>query len=182
MKVLCFLLSIADESQHEKIEYLYTSFHSDMIKYAKYRLNSCGISNYEEDAQDVVQNAFVKIVKYTHAIDFTVGDRKLRAYMLAIVTNEVNNFLNDIDLTEPLDDTLPDDDFFPALQVSSRYDEVVAAIERLDDRYSIALLYRYRENMSIKELATLLGIAEKSVYTRIERGRKLLLKSLGKEK
>ncbi len=180
--MLSFLLSIADEGRQAQIEYLYYTYHDDMMRFAKYRLRLCGDFNYDMDAQDVVQNAFVKITKYTHAVDFTLSYNELRAYVLTIVTNEANNLLKENKTYEELDDCLTEEAFFEALRIKDRYYEVIEAIESLDDRYSIALLYRYRENMSIKELAALLGIAEKSVYTRIERGRKLLLKSLEKEK
>ena len=180
--MLYFLLTIADESQHAKIEYLYYTYHDDMIRHAKFRLKNCGRSNYEMDAEDVVQNAFVKIAKYTHAIDFTLSPKELKSYVLTIVANEVSNFLKENVAFEEIDSNLTDEDFFAELRIKERYDEVVSAIEQLDERYSIVLLYRYREEMSVKDLAALLGIAEKSIYTRLDRGRKLLLDLLGKEK
>ena len=53
-----------------------------------------------------------------------------------------------------------------------------AAIANLDERYSITLSLRYVENLSIKEVASMLGIEEKSVYTRLERGKKKLLEQI----
>lgn len=179
--MLCFLLSLADESQHAKIEYMYFTHHKDMLKYAKYRLKLCEDPNCELDAEDVVQNAFVKISKYIHAIDFTLSEKELRSYAYTIVANEVYNFLNEQIAFEEIDDTFPDEDFFEALRIKERYCKVVSIIEKMDERYSIVLLYRYREEMSVKDIASLLGIAEKTIYTRLERGKRLLLQLLEKE-
>lgn len=61
--MLQFLLSISDESNHSKIEYLYNRYQKEMMRVAKSRLKQLGMPNYEIDAEDVVQNAFVKIAK-----------------------------------------------------------------------------------------------------------------------
>ena len=71
--MLQFLLSIADEKDHAKIEYLYNRYHEDMIRFARYRLRQKKMPNYELDAEDAVQNAFLKITKYIDKVDFTRG-------------------------------------------------------------------------------------------------------------
>lgn len=180
--MLAFLLSIVEEGHQEQVQYLYDTYHDDMIRFAKYRLQTYGDCNYDTNAQDVVQNVYLKLTKYIHAVDFTLSHNELRAYVMAIVTNEAINLLKGNKPVEELDDTVTEEEFFERLRIQERYYEVMAAIESLDERYSITMLYRYRENMSVKELAALLGIAEKSVYTRLERGRELLLKKLEKEK
>ena len=67
------------------------------------------------------------------------------------------------------------------MRIIERYEKVVKAIEKLDEKYSLTLLYRYNENMSVGEIATLMGVPEKTVYTRLERGKKLLLQSINGE-
>lgn len=49
--MLSFLLTITDESEHTKIEYLFNMYHGDMIRFAKSRLQRAGVSNYLIDAQ-----------------------------------------------------------------------------------------------------------------------------------
>ena len=68
------------------------------------------------------------------------------------------------------------------MRVRERYEDVIEAIGKLDERYSIPLSLRVTENMEIKEIAKLLGIAEKSVYTRLERARKMLIDILNGRK
>ncbi|MBR7099292.1 MAG: RNA polymerase sigma factor [Clostridia bacterium] len=182
--MLQFLLSIADEKDHAKIEYLYNQYHDDMLRFAKYRLRQKGMPNYELDAEDAVQNAFLKITKYIHKVDFTVGEKGIRAYVLKIASNEVSGLISDYTFFENIEeynDTMGDGDFFEQMRIKERYDEVVEEIGRLDEKYSISLSLRYGENMGTKEIADLLGVSEKTVYTRIDRAKKLLVEKLNGE-
>ena len=180
--MLFFLFIISDEKDHFKIEYIYNHFHDDMIRFAKYRLKKAGLPNYEMDAEDAVQNAFLKITKYIHAIDIDVNRNELKSYVLTIVSNETSNITADYTYFEDFDDhieELRDDEFYEHMRINERYEEVVETIKKLDDKYSIILLYRYRNNMSVSQIAELMGLPDKTVYTRLERGKKLLLKLLG---
>ena len=68
--------------------------------------------------------------------------------------------------------------FIDRLEIKERYSDVVKAIEKLDDKYSTTLLLVYSEEKTVKEIAEMMGISPKTVYTRLERGRRLLLESL----
>ncbi len=183
--MLQFLLSIADESDHAKIEYVYYRYRDAMLRVAKARLHRMGVPNYELDAEDAVQNAFVKIVKHINRIDFSADDKAIRAYILKIVVNEAMGVAKDHQITDDISELaakIEDGDFFGQMRVQERYEDVVEAIGKLDERYSIPLSLRVGENMEIKEIAELLGIAEKSVYTRLERARKMLIDILNGRK
>ena len=58
------------------------------------------------------------------------------------------------------------------------YGEIVRAIEKLDDKYSTTLQLFFCNEMTPNEIAELMGISPKTVYTRLARGKKLLLESL----
>ena len=58
------------------------------------------------------------------------------------------------------------------------YKKVVLAFENLDEKYSTTLYLFYNEGMSIKEIAKTMGISEKTVYTRFERGKKLIINAI----
>ena len=176
--MLQFLLTLADKSDHEKVEYIYHKYHQDMLRLARSRLSQMGSVNYQLDAEDVVQNAFVKIVRYIGKIDFSLSEQAIHSYIMAIVANEVINFLSDTVYCESWDqyeNSLPDNDFLEKLRIREQYQEVMSAIAQLDERYSITLSLRYVDNMSVKDMSVLLGIEEKSVYTRLERGKQKLL-------
>ena len=182
--VLGFLLTITDERNQEKIKFIYNKYHDDMIRFAKFRLKNSGVSSYELDAEDVVQNAFLKIVKYIDVIDTSRPENQLKSYIFSIVVNEVKNAMADMTFFDDIDiysEKLSDEDFFENLRDNLQYDELVEKIKRLDEKYSITMLLYYCEDFDVKAIADIIGIAEKTVYTRLERGKRLLLDNLSKE-
>ena len=182
--MLAFLLSLADESDHDKIVYLYENFHDVMIRYARHKLYIARAFDYVNRAEDVVQNAFVRMTKYIHSIDFTVSERELRNYILSVVSNEVIRELKDEEHHANINNYVnaaSEESFVKDFLIHERYTEVVAAIEQLGEKYRLALLYRFCKGYSIKEMAELFDISEKAVYTRVERGQKMLKAMLDKE-
>ena len=181
--MLQFLLSIADESDHEKVEYLYHKFHKDMILMAKSKLKGSRNPNYEIDAEDVVQNAFYKVTKHIKKVDFTVSDIELKSYMLRIVVNEANNSIKrhkPVVEVEDFENTIEDGNYFEDIRIQERYDEIINILKGMDDMYRIPMSLRYIENMTIRDISDLLGIAEKSVYTRIDRAKKIIVSKLNR--
>ena len=180
--VLLYLFSLVEADDIPKIEYIYNKYHRDMMRLAKHRLKKAKITSYATEAEDVVQNAFVKISKNIKLIDLDVPERALRAYIMSIVANESSNFVADHEYVESFAEgqyKLSENDFFERLCIKERYDEVTRTIEAMDEKYGITLLYRYHKGMTVKQIASLMGIPEKTVYTRLERGKMLLLKLLG---
>ena len=104
-----------------------------------------------------------------------------KSYLLTIVSNECARFMSQRRVDEPLEQDVETEDFVERIEVRERYRAVVDAIKRLDDKYSNALYLHYVMEKSVKEVAVLLGVPEKTVYTRLERGKKKLLEILGKE-
>ena len=179
--MLAFLLSIADEIDYGKITYLYNNFHDDMIKFAKCRLKKYGYSNYETDAEDVVQSSFLNILKYINTVNFELSKKGLQSYVLTIVLNEIGKLSREyekFDFPEELETNYSEDCFFEMLEIKEKYLLVMSLIKRMDEKYGITLLYYYREDMSVKNIAKLMGISSKTVYKRLERGKVILLEML----
>ena len=179
--MLNFLLSISDESVHSKIEHLYYTYHDDMIRFAKRRLKQSRMRNYEIDAEDAVQNAFVKITKYINKINFDESEKTIRSYMFAIVSNEVINIVSDYQYTDDIDEyaeILADEDFIEKIDAKKSYDSIVKLIKQMDEKYSISLMYYYCHDMDVNEIAKMLGLSEKTIYTRLMRGKLILLKTI----
>ena len=182
--MLTFLLSITEEDNKSKTEHIYKTYHDDMIRFARYRLRIAGCVNYEIDAEDAVQNAFVKIIKYISVINFDAPEKAIKSYIFSIVANEANTIISECAFDKSIDDCtelVSDEDFWDEIDLKLYYTEVVEEIKRMDERYSIPLYLHYCREMSGKEISALLGIPEKSVYTRLSRGRKLLLEIISEE-
>lgn len=182
--MLVFLLSISDESYHNKIIYLYETYHMDMICIAKSRLRNCGIPNYAMEAENAVQNSFVNIIKYIDRVNINVDPKELKAYLVVIVLNEVKKIIREYKPYEDIDnylDKLASEDFVECLCDLEQYEEVVNVIRSLDDKYTTVLLLYYQKEMSVKEIAECLGMPVNTVYTNLNRAKKVLLKILKKE-
>ena len=175
--MLAFLLSLADESDHDKIVYIYEHFHNDMMRVARRRLYMANATNRASRAEDIVQNSFYKLTKYVKAIDFDVTERELRAYVLATVVNETRDELEDERNFDDIDDHRDlsiNEDFLENFMIRERYKKVVEAIEQLKDKYRMALEYHYYRGYSVKEMSEMLELPEKTIYTRLLRAKKMI--------
>ena len=173
-----FLFSISEEQCHDQVEQLYHAYHKDMLRLAAYILrdnrNPVGI------AEDAVQNAFIKIIRHLDKLNFDEKAR-MRAYVMAIVTNEARNLLqtkDNLSLELTSETELSDESFLEKLFLREQYDRVVDALMQLNDRYRIPMQLRYVEELSIPAIAKLLSLPIKTVYTNLRRGKIILLNIL----
>jgi len=136
-----------------------------------------------EDAEDIVQEAFLKAFK---AID-TFRGADARVWMLAIVRNTAMNFLRkrkpdadiDLDQLEPVDQS-PNPE--QGLLEETRREQVRRAIARLEPEFRETLVLREIEGLSYKEIAAVLDIPSGTVMSRLARARQRLLVDLAPAK
>ena len=182
--MLVYLLSISSEEAKPILRGFYLEYKDDLIKIALKELKDAGDTNYIIDAQDIVQNTFVKVTRYINRLPHKDRSNQ-KAYLYAIAKNEIRNFLAQYGKlkTETLDPRdIPDDkNFLVVIDIKERYNEVVDAIYALDERYSTVLLFRYAENYSVKRIAQVLGVDRAVVYSRLRKGKALLLEKLDKK-
>jgi RNA polymerase sigma factor (sigma-70 family) len=136
-----------------------------------------------EDAEDIVQEAFLKAFK---ALDsFRGGDA--RVWMLSIVRNTAMNFLRNrkqdtaiaLVQLEPADRS-PNPE--QGLLEESRRDQVRRAIARLEPEFRETLVLREIEGLSYKEIAMVLDVPTGTVMSRLSRARQRLLIELAPAK
>ena len=137
----------------------------------------------EHDAQDAVQDAFVRALRHFHG--YRGGDA--RAWLLAIVRNvcltrhrrgareRLHSALED---APPLPS--PADDPETALLRAASDREVRAAIERLASDAREVLLLRELHDLSYREIADTLGIPAGTVMSRLARARDQLRRLLAR--
>ncbi len=179
--MLQFLLTISDEANHDKIERIYEKYHNKMMKYALSHLKSAKRTNYMFDAEDVVQNCFLKITKYIDSIDFSRSEIEIKNYCFTVLNHEICNLLGDeevmfVDFTNFCLNT--EFNFVNDIEIRERYDEVVKAIEELDEKYSSTLYLVLCQEKTVNEIAEMMGISAQTVYSRISRGKRKLIDSL----
>ena len=176
--MLQFLLTLTDESNHWKVEHIYNTYHDYMMKYAVSKLRAAGRTNFMYDAEDAVQSSFLKIGKYIDKIDFSRGEKDVKNYCLTILCNEICNVLNDNEENYEFDEEFcsgNEYNIIEELEIRERYNEVVKAIKALDEKYSTTLYLIFCKEKTVNQVAELMGISPKTVYTRLARGRELLL-------
>ena len=179
--MLLFLLSITDEEYRSDIERIYKNHHTAMIKFALSRMKRAKRINYVSDAEDAVQNAFMKITRYVSSIDFSRGETDVRNYCFSILNNEILKILQENEIIFENFEEFSDENVYniiEGLEIREKYDEIVRAIEEMDEKYSTTLYLVYCREMTVKEVSEMMEISEKTVYTRLSRGKKLLLESL----
>ena len=179
--MLQFLLTLTDESNYSKIEHIYQTYHDYMMRYAISKFQALGRTNFKYDAEDAVQNAFMKIAKHIDKIDFSRGEKDVKNYCFTILCNEICNVLSDNqEIFEIVEEFCPEEEynFIEELDLQENYNHIVRAIENLDEKYSTTLYLVFCKEMTVNEIAEMIGISAKTVYTRLARGKKLLLNSL----
>jgi RNA polymerase sigma-70 factor (ECF subfamily) len=135
------------------------------------------LTRNDHDAEDVVQEAFLRAFKYWAGI----SHRDSRSWLLAIVRNTFYTWLrqripeghpfSDADLAE-LDDENPNPER-AALQGADR-EMLKAALEDLPVEFREAIVLREMEGLSYKEIADIANVPVGTVMSRLARGRKRL--------
>ena len=149
--------------------------------YAGYLTGVC--SRYVPDAddmKDVFQESLINII--THIADFSYrGDGSLKAWATRIVVNESLRFLRDTKHHEmmQLDREVPDvpeEDDPPISDVPP--DVIHRMVSQLPTGYRMVFNLYVFENKSHQEIASLLGIKEKSSASQLCRAKNLLAKMI----
>jgi len=136
------------------------------------------IINDDQDAEDIVQESFLRAQKYFAS--FQGGNS--RAWLLSIVRNTCYTWLNQNQMqrktTDLLDEIASDemDQSNPeySLQIKTDRESVALALEKLPVEYRELIVLRELEEMSYKEIALIAGIPIGTVMSRLARARERL--------
>ncbi len=114
-----------------------------------------------EDADDVVQNVFIKA---HHGLMSFNGESEFYTWLYRIATNETINFLRtqNVRRAEPIDDMLQepaatDDAPIEELERREERELIAEAIESLPERQKQVFMMRYYDELSYEEIAEILG-------------------------
>lgn len=138
------------------------------------------------EAEDVVQEAFIKAHRYLHRFS---SDRPFRPWLLAIVRNEARNRRRGAGRRGRLELQVANDPVSgnaapsPETEVLAHEQRIhlLETLDRLPDRYRIVLGCRFLLEMSEADTATVLGVAPGTVKSRSARGLSRLRQMLDAE-
>jgi RNA polymerase sigma-70 factor (ECF subfamily) len=170
------------EGDSEKFGELVERYDAKLLRYArKFLLDP-------DDAQDIVQDIFIKAYENLQSFDAT---RKFSPWIYRIAHNEFVNALKKRESRRTVF-TIDFDTLFPHLQAVDTADS--AALERdtretiekhldkLDPKYREPLILYYLESMDYREIADILRIPISTVGVRLARARAMLKKKTQGEK
>ncbi|MBI2098288.1 MAG: RNA polymerase sigma factor [Candidatus Wildermuthbacteria bacterium] len=155
----------------------YEKYADALFRYCYFRLSD------EEKAKDVVQDTFVKTWDY---IAQGKSIAEMRAFLYRVASNCIVDQYRKRKTTSL--NYLQEKGFEPRLDIREKLEteieakEVIEVLQQLDEKYRDAFIMRYVGELSVKEIAEILGEAENTVSVHIHRAVKqvrLLLKHEG---
>jgi RNA polymerase sigma-70 factor, ECF subfamily len=144
---------------------------------------ACHLLGDEHDAQDVVQDAVLRALRYFDGY----GDGDPRAWLLAIVRNCCHSWHRQ-HRADRLNVTYSDADGSTHLQADDADSDAIESSERaaigravaaLPPEFREVIVLRELQEMSYKEISTVVGVPIGTVMSRLARARKRLVASLG---
>lgn len=166
----------AMKGDQEAYTYLYEKTYTKCFYLARKFLNS------EHTAQDIVQDAYVKAFK---SLDTLEDPEKFQSWIGTIVSNLAKNELKRRKVTlfsetenedgQDISDTFVDDRVSVQPEVVMDQNETTRLmkeiIDTLTDEQRICVTMFYMEQMSVKEMASVLEVSENTVKSRLNYGR-----------
>lgn len=127
------------------------------------------------DAEDILQNVFLKLWKYDNPFN---DEKHMDKWLTAVCVNESKNYIKSPfkKRSVPLDDAKE----LYIFKEDNSYD-LFKAVMSLPKKERTVIHLFYYEDMPIKEISELLKIKESAVKTRLHRARKSLKEILGDE-
>lgn len=135
------------------------------------------ITKNEEDAYDVCQEVFVRLVRNKNKNKIK-SQEHLKAWLIRVAVNCAKSSCVQAYKKHRVD--------FESLSMSEitqydKYDRLVDSVMKLPEKYSTVIHLFYYEDMQIQEIAKTLSIKESAVKQRLARGREKLKNLLGEE-
>lgn len=183
MLLFPFLLTFPDVETEDKFNYLYNQYKNLMLKKAYDILKDYSL------AEDATSEAYLRIYRNLHKIDDPKSNATI-SYMVVIVKNVAFTMLdkekkqnsdNLDELTEqgkePADEVVLEENLISKLSS----EQIFALVNDLKEEYRSVFLLKYGQDLSHKEIASLLQISENNVTVRLHRAKTALQKKLVKE-
>lgn len=176
--MLNIALMSADMSTDEKnkFESFYNKYKSLLYRQA------LGLVGNESDAEDILQNAFIKIARNIKAIGSTDSKETL-SFLIVITKNTAYDFMRKESkiLLLPLSEAEKAesyDDEIDKLVGKIQYRKTVEIITEIPSPYNEVLYLHYVKDYSVKKTARLLERKPSTVKMQLVRGKKILAERL----
>lgn len=170
------LLSVdMDTKEKSKFESIYNIHKNTLFHQAQ------KIVKNENDAEDVLQEAFIKIAKNIKAID-DIKSKETISFLIIITKNTAYDYIKKsskiIELPLKETESNTDENALENLVGNIEYQEIVSTITNIPSPYNEVLYLHFVKDYSIKKTATLLEKSTATVKMQLVRGKKILIDKL----
>jgi len=135
----------------------------------------------EKDAEDILQEAFIKIAKNIKSFD-DIKSKETLSFLIVITKNTAYDYIRKSSkiVELPLRETegAIDENALNNLVGNIEYQEIVSVITSIPSPYNEVLYLHYVKDYSIKKTATLLNKKTATVKMQLVRGKKILIDKL----
>lgn len=137
------------------------------------------ISNFnDEEAEDILQNAFVNIWRNINSFDDSL---KLSSFLYRIVHNETISQWRKIKSSDKIKESYNSENYFEDESIfdeeeNNQKTEINKILNQMSLKYKEVLVLKFLENMDYEEISNILKIPEGTVATRINRAKKAFVK------
>ncbi len=147
---------------------LFSAYHRQMLFVAHRILEN------PADAEDAVQNALLKIYRLRDSIP--QDPRMRRAYVLTAAKHAALDLKAREKKSINIDDLIlsSKEDLFETIAASEDHDRLLETVQALPDLYREVLMLRYVQELSVKQIAELLGRKDWAVRKQLARGKALV--------
>lgn len=142
--------------------------YSDMI----YRI-ALGYLRNKEDAEDVVQDVFLKYIKHIKSNRYFNNEIHEKCWLIRVTINVCHNKLKHIKNQR---NVILENNFY--FEFDEEEYAILESIDKLEEKYKIVFELFYIRDFKISEISKILNISEASVKTRLKRAREKLRKNL----
>lgn len=176
--MLSVILTSVDLNADEKskFESIYNKYKSALFYQAM------NIVKNENDAEDVLQNSFIKIAKNIKSIG-GLNSKETLSFLIVITKNTAYDFMRksskiiELPLSK-IEETADSDNEIENLISKIQYQRIVLAINNIPSPYSEVLYLHYVKDYSINKTALLLGRKSATVKMQLIRGKRILIEKL----
>ena len=180
--MLLILLSTIENNQDKLIfDDIYKKYKDATMRRALKMLN-----NHHFDAEDAFQKAWIQISQNLHKIK-SRDDAAISTYIMKTIEYKAIDVANsNIKFHEYIDpcDLNPEeyvsDDLVYLVCSKERHETIVEILNNMDDKYKDIMILTYLHEFDAKSIAKQLNIKEKTVWTRLYRGKAILIEEFKK--
>lgn len=168
-------------TDYEKMELIYELYEQKMFAIA------FSILKHVEQAEDVVQESFIKIMKHLNRIDDPKEDKTKWFVIQTIKNTAIDTYRKnkkEMNQTIPMEEEkIQEHHNIIEMRIDHMYQNeyVKGILDTLPEKYKEIITYRCFYELSVKETSEILQISSSSVRKRYERAKKMLVKQKGVE-